>query len=255
MRVLAGDFSATTVVAHAGRVRHEIVIQEFSRAGFVKIEQAVVRPVADAARALLWEQLGLSPDDPSGWTSPVRWAADHTGAGPFGTLVRSPRLATVLDTLCGRGGWTPRGSLGNIPVRFPVSPPADDRGWHIDLNVELPEGGWAVTGRPCTLLLLTLLSDVGPDDAPTRIRVGSHRIAAATLPGEPIDHGTACRLLEPATADCPVSVATGAPGDMYLLHPLTVHAADEHRGGVPRFMAQTPIMLAEPVDARLSAGR
>jgi len=34
---------------------------------------------------------------------------------------------------------------------------------------------------------------------------------------------------------------------MYLVHPLTVHAADEHRGSEPRFMAQTPVFLTEPV--------
>lgn len=41
--------------------------------------------------------------------------------------------------------------------------------------------------------------------------------------------------------------ATGEPGDMYLLHPFTVHAADEHRGRTPRFMAQAPILLAAPL--------
>ncbi|MDF2828964.1 MAG: protein involved in biosynthesis of mitomycin antibiotics/polyketide fumonisin, partial [Mycobacterium sp.] len=38
------------------------------------------------------------------------------------------------------------------------------------------------------------------------------------------------------------------PGDMYVLHPFTVHAADEHRGHTPRFMAQAPIMLTSPVE-------
>ena len=41
--------------------------------------------------------------------------------------------------------------------------------------------------------------------------------------------------------------ATGHPGDMYLVHPLTVHAADEHRGREPRFMAQTPVFLTAPL--------
>jgi hypothetical protein len=44
-----------------------------------------------------------------------------------------------------------------------------------------------------------------------------------------------------------VAYATGEPGDMYLVHPLTVHAADEHRGTRPRFMAQTPVFLTAPV--------
>ena len=44
-----------------------------------------------------------------------------------------------------------------------------------------------------------------------------------------------------------MAYATGLPGDMYLLHPLTVHAADEHRGSEPRFKGQTPVFLTAPV--------
>ncbi|SEH80555.1 Phytanoyl-CoA dioxygenase (PhyH) [Mycolicibacterium rutilum] len=215
----------------------------FATDGYLKIEQAAPRAVADAARAVLWRQLGLSPDAPESWTEPVRWAADMTGEGPFGELVRSPKLAAALDQICGVGGWTPRGSLGNIPVRFPVSRPAEDRGWHIDANTPLPDGSWAVTGRPHTVLLLTLLSEVGPDDAPTRIRVGSHRDVAQVLGPEPVELAEMGRLVDEASASRPVIYATGAPGDMYLLHPFTAHAADEHRGSTPRFMAQSPVML------------
>ena len=54
-------------------------------------------------------------------------------------------------------------------------------------------------------------------------------------------------ILDAASADRPVAYATGLPGDMYLLHPLTVHAADGHRGTRPRFMSQGPVFLKEPV--------
>ena len=103
-------------------------VDAFRRDGFVKVQNTVPPDVADAARALLWEQLQWSPDDPAQWTEPVRWVADLTGAGPFGELVGSQVLAAALDLVCGTGGWLPRGALGNIPVRFPQCPPADDRG-------------------------------------------------------------------------------------------------------------------------------
>lgn len=223
-------------------------VAAFDRDGHLKIDQPELRGAAEAARAALWTQIGLSPDDPASWTQPVVWAADMTGAGPFGELTRSTRLAETLDALCGVGGWQPRGALGNIPVRFPVPPVGDDRGWHIDLNTPLPDGGWAVSGRPHTLLLLTLLSDVGPDDAPTRIRVGSHRDVAAVLDATPVDFLEAGALVDRVSAGRPVAHATGSAGDMYLLHPFTVHAADEHRGRTPRFMAQTPVVLSAPLD-------
>ncbi len=225
-------------------------VDAFKRDGFVKIEQAVPAEIADAARHLLWTQIGLSADDPASWTAPVVWAADLTGAGAFGQVVGSAPLADALDRICGTGGWLPRGSLGNIPVRFPVDPPAQDRGWHVDANTPLPGGQWAVSGRPHTLLVLTLLSEVGPDDAPTRVRVGSHRDVAGVLGPEPVDFVEAGALAEEASRARPVAHATGRPGDMYVLHPFTAHAADVHRGGTPRFMSQAPVMLTERLGPR-----
>lgn len=222
-------------------------VDEFMSNGYAKIEQVASRSVADAARAVLWQQMELSPDDPAGWSEPVRWAADLTGQRPFGELVRSPVLAEALDVVCGAGAWLPRGALGNIPVRFPVAPPNDDRGWHIDANTPQPDGSWAVTGRPHTVLLLTLLSEVGPDDAPTRIRAGSHRDVARVLGPDPVEFAEMGRLVDEASAHRPVVHAIGQPGDMFLVHPFTVHAADEHRGRTPRFMAQGPVVLTSPL--------
>ncbi|MER7128500.1 phytanoyl-CoA dioxygenase family protein [Streptosporangium saharense] len=222
-------------------------IDSFVTEGFVKLEGAAPREVGDAARALLWQRIALSPDDPSGWREPVVWASDFTGEGPFGELSRSPVLAEALDDLCGAGGWRPRGALGMVPVRFPRVPPANDRGWHIDGNAAQPDGTYLCSGRPETMLLLVLMSDVGPDDAPTRVRVGSHRDAAKLLADRAMDPFEAGPLLDEVSAHRPVVHATGRPGDMYLLHPLTVHAADEHRGSEPRFMAQSPVFLTEPV--------
>ncbi|MGV9305894.1 phytanoyl-CoA dioxygenase family protein [Nonomuraea sp. NPDC003727] len=220
---------------------------QFVKQGFVKV-QAASPQVGLAAQELLWKQIGLSPDDPSGWTQPVVWAADMTGVGPFGEIIRSPVLAQALDEVCGQGGWRPSGACGNIPIRFPNLPPADDRGWHIDLNVMHEDGSWAVSGRPGTLLLLILFSEVGPDDAPTRIRVGSQRNAAAALGDGTYEHVPASRLVEAASAERPLAYATGLPGEVYVVHPLTVHAAQEHLGSRPRFMAQTPIFLSAPLD-------
>jgi hypothetical protein len=222
-------------------------VDRFVAEGFAKLEAAVPREVGDAARALVWQQIGLSPDDPSGWLQPVVWAADLTGHGPFGELMGSPRLREALDAVAGPGGWVPRGALGNMPIRFPLVAPANDRGWHIDASVARPDGSWAVSGRPETMLLLVLLSDVGDDDAPTRIRAGSQRDALGVLGEQVLDPFKAGPLLDAASADRPTAYATGQPGDMYLVHPLTVHAADEHRGTRPRFMAQMPVFLTAPV--------
>ncbi|HUN34259.1 MAG TPA: phytanoyl-CoA dioxygenase [Trebonia sp.] len=219
----------------------------FAADGFVKLDGAAARGAADAARDLLWRKIGLSPFDSASWDQPVVWASDLTGEGPFGEIIRSEPLAGALDEICGPGGWVPRGQLGMVPVRFPRLPPADDRGWHVDASIRQPDGSYLCGGSPETLLLLTLLSEVGPSDAPTRIRVGSQRDAAAVMAGRALSGFEAGPLVDAASAHRPVTYATGQPGDMYLLHPLTVHAADEHRGREPRFMAQTPVFLAAPV--------
>ncbi|KAB8189086.1 mitomycin antibiotics/polyketide fumonisin biosynthesis protein [Nonomuraea phyllanthi] len=224
-----------------------IDVEAFVADGFAKVEAVVPREVAEAAQALLWERIGLSPDDPSGWTRPVVWAADLNGEGPFGRIMRSERLAAALDAVAGTGGWVPRDSVGNVPIRFPVSPPADDRGWHIDANTAGPDGAFGVSGRPGTLLVLVLLSQVGPADAPTRVRAGSQRDVAALLDERVRDVMEMGALFERAGAGRPVALATGSPGDVYVVHPFTVHAAQEHRGGRPRFMAQTPVFLTSPL--------
>jgi hypothetical protein len=41
--------------------------------------------------------------------------------------------------------------------------------------------------------------------------------------------------------------ATGTAGTVYLCHPFLVHAAQQHRGTEPRFMAQAPLSLAQPI--------
>ena len=234
------------------RVTRDIVdemvnLDAFVADGYLKIERAAPRSVADAACSMLWRQLGLSPDAPDQWSAAVRWASDMTGHGPFGELVGSAALAAALDGVCGSGGWLPRGALGNVPVRFPVSPPDDDRGWHVDANTPRPDGSWAVTGRPHTVLVLTLLSDVGDADAPTRIRAGSHHDVGAVLGDDAVEPSDLGRLVDEASAGRPIVHATGEPGDMYVLHPFTAHAADEHRGRTPRFMAQSPVLLTSPL--------
>lgn len=96
--------------------------------------------------------------------------------GPFAAAPNSPSLQHAYDLLVGAGRWEPRYSLGMFPLRFPHEEEPDDAGWHIEGSY-LPEGvSWYFTNL-CSwsrALLLFLFSEVGEEDAPTRIRVGSH---------------------------------------------------------------------------------
>jgi hypothetical protein len=64
-------------------------IEQFIIDGFVCIDRAFPRALADAARAILWNAIGCSPDDPTTWTQPVA-ASGHrpvvTATGDAGTV-------------------------------------------------------------------------------------------------------------------------------------------------------------------------
>ena len=139
--------------------------------------------------------------------------------------------------------------MGTFPIRFPHPDDPGDAGWHVEGSF-VGAGGESrlnLRSRGRALLMLFLYSDVGPADAPTRVRVGSHLDVAPLL--EP--HGDAgaeffalAARAVPATADRPVVDAVGAAGDVYLVHPFVVHSAQPHHGTRPRFIAQPPL---EPV--------
>jgi hypothetical protein len=175
---------------------------------------------------------------------------------PFRAAANTPRLHDAFDALVGTGAWLPRGGLGTFPVRFPSDDAPGDDGWHIDASFPGDDSAdflsyrvnAASKGR--ALLMLFLFSDVGDDDGPTRIRAGSHLDVPPIL--EPAgEDGLAfmelAREAVPATGHRPLAYATGRAGDVYLCHPFLVHAAQEHHGTRPRFMAQPPLAPSGPL--------
>lgn len=229
-------------------------MRSFVELGFVKIEQAFPRQLADEGRAILWRDTGCDPDDPSTWTKPVIRLGDY-GQPPFAAAANTPQLHRAFDRLAGAGRWLPRGSLGTFPIRFPSPDDAGDTGWHVDASfgTENPSFlSWRVNivSRGRALLMLFLFSDVGPDDAPTRIRVGSHRdIARRLAPAgeEGLSLGELAANGFAESAHRQEVLATGEAGTVYLCHPFLVHAAQPHRGTRPRFLAQPPLLPAAPL--------
>lgn len=220
-------------------------IEEFVENGFVRLAGAVPRPLADRCRDELWAATGCDPDDPATWTEPVVRLGGFS-TPPFREAANMPVLRESFDQLVGPGRWRPLGGLGTFPVRFPSDEAPGDDGWHVEASFAGDEGDYRlnVRSRGRALLLLFLFSDVGEHDAPTRIRVGSHRDVPPLLAG----HGDAGREWFGLCADAvaasehrPEALATGATGDVLLCHPFLVHAAQPHRGAVPRFMAQPPL--------------
>jgi hypothetical protein len=231
----------------------KVEVRQFIEQGYVKIEHAFPREIADAARAILWRASGCDPNDAATWRQPVIRLGEFSDA-PFLRAANAPRLCAAFDLLVGRGRWLPRGSLGTFPIRFPSLIDPGDTGWHIDpsFGLENPDFlSWRVNlvSRGRALLMLFLFSDVGDDDAPTRLRAGSHLDVARIL-APAGENGLSLRVLAAnnfhETAGRPEVAATGAAGTVYLCHPFLVHAAQAHRGSTPRWMAQPPLLPREP---------
>jgi hypothetical protein len=237
-------------------------IEQFVRDGYVAIENAFASSLADAIRGILWRDTGCNPSDPASWTKPVIRLGMY-GQAPFVGAANTPALHRAFDQLVGPGRWLPRRDLGTFPIRFPSSEDPGDCGWHIDVsfgleNPDFMEWRANVASRDRALLMLFLFSDVGPGDAPTRIRAGSHRdvarmLAPAGEAGLSLRQLCANDLTE--TAHRPQVLATGAAGTVYLCHPFLVHAAQPLAGIRPRFLAQPPLHPAQPLALSRQGGR
>lgn len=230
-------------------------VEQFVQDGFVRIDNAFPAALADEARAILWRDTGCDLRDSSTWTKPVIRLGMYAQP-PFVEAASTPTLHTAYDALVGAGRWEPVRAMGTFPVRFPSPLDPGDAGWHIDVslgfeNPDFMEWRANVMSDGRALLMLFLFSDVGVDDAPTRIRVGSHSIVAKQL--WPFGKaGLSLRALAAngfdETAHCGEVVATGSAGTVFLCHPFLVHSAQSHRGTVPRFMAQPPLFPSAPLD-------
>jgi len=221
----------------------------FRRDGCVAIRGAFDPGTAAACRQAIWDSMkaqGIRADDPATWPA-LAEIGDLTGV-PFTAAGTTPALTAAYDELIGPGRWTrPVDPGGAVVVRFPSEDRAN-AGYHIEGSYRGPGGYWAnVRSRARGLLALFLFTDVGPDDAPTRLVCGSHLYVPRFL----APHGEAGTLADaelwwPSVLCRPTAHATGQAGDVYLCHPFIVHTATwPLRGTTPRMIAQPAIHVRD----------
>ena len=225
-------------------------IDSFIERGFLKVEGAFSSELASLARDILWKDLPCDQYDRSTWTSPVI-RLDYYTQEPFVRAINTPLLHQAFDQLVGKGRWFPRDRVGTFPVRFPSDIKANDTGWHADASFPGADGSWRinVTSKGRALLMLFLFSDIGVDDAPTRILVGSHLDIPKLLQPYGEEGLSFIELAQKLTTTLnrDIEMATGSAGTVYLCHPFLIHAAQDNIIGSPRFLAQPPLMPAEPI--------
>jgi hypothetical protein len=233
-------------------------IDDFGVAGFLVVRGAVpadvVRRCVDVIEAEL-RRRAVDPRDPMTWTEPVVRIACPEGPA-FAAAGTSPALWDMYDALLGAGRWWKRDGVGGtLPIRFPSRRDPGDAGWHIDGSYDVDGAWWVnVRSRGRGLLALFLFTDVGDDDAPTELIVGSHLDVPRVLApfGERgVFFGEVTGRLPGSTFKRPRRRATGRAGDVFLCHPFLVHRATwPHLGGGPRMVAQPGVAIREPFGLR-----
>lgn len=229
-------------------------VNQFIQDGYVKLENVVPAATCTRIIEILWNDMDVDKDDPSTWTKPVIRLGFYN-LEPFNQAINMPALTKAYDQLIGTNKWVPRDSIGTFPVRFPAHDDPGDTGWHVDSSFagnDLNDySRWRINvySKGRALLMLFIFSDTGESDAPTVIKKGSHMDVARIL--EPYgEEGLAFLDLADrlnVSIDRHEVTATGQAGTVYLCHPFIVHAAQPHRGTLPRFLAQPALELKEPL--------
>src|SRR5687768_853419 len=232
-------------------------IKQFIEIGYVKLEKVFSKEIAAEGRDILWKDTGCDPEDPATWTRPVIRLGDYPQE-PFRKAVNMEVLYEAFDQLVGQKRWQPRFSLGTFPVRFPSEEEPGDTGWHAEASFYGTDGAMRanVHSKGRALLMLFLFSDVGDNDAPTRILEGSHLDVPALLESAGEAGLTFIELAQKLTTTLQRHqvYATGEAGTVYLCHPFLIHAAQPNRGSRVRFVAQPPLYPAEPLQLHREDG-
>jgi hypothetical protein len=88
-------------------------IRQFIQDGFVRLDRAFPRELADQGRTILWRDLPCDPEDPATWTRPVI-RLGYYGDEPFKRAVSTAPSFMPLST-----SWLERGA----GIRAPISEP------------------------------------------------------------------------------------------------------------------------------------
>lgn len=266
-------------------------VEQFIEDGYTRLEEAFPRQQALEAQAFLWERLaerGVSRGDQATWTEPMI-RLHETYTDEVFQACATPRLTSAIEDLVGQGRYAEAGQetrWGWWPVNFSLGSQEPwtipTKGWHWDGNyfrhfVDSPEQG---------LLLLCLFSEIQPHGGGTLVAAGSHKVVSRFLAQYPegLEHRPAIdqcirshqwfSALAGQAQDAPtdrlayfmttsyvdsdahlrVLETMGAPGDIFLCHPLLLHCASQNHLRIPRFMCNRTTPLTERIQTERSDG-
>ena len=167
---------------HNGQVLEQSDLQHFTRDGYLVLRSAVPTELAEECRLSAARQLGIDLARPDTWQRPVVRGVPTGDC--FSHAADATPLLEAIGQLVTPDPWQNRSNMGAFVVRFPSQEDPGDTGWHIDSSFQPPgDRRWFVNYRSKgrALLLLCLFSDVGMEDAPSRLLPGSHLEMARLL--------------------------------------------------------------------------
>ena len=96
-------------------------IEQFNRTGFLRLDEAFPRPLAAAAREILWKDLPVDRNHRSTWTDPVHHLGMY-GDAPFVASANTPRLRAAVSAYRASRNGEP-----GLPDRFREGRPLGKR--------------------------------------------------------------------------------------------------------------------------------
>jgi hypothetical protein len=239
--------------------------------GLVVDRGSIAADAANAMRECIWRALearGVNRNEPATWPEQWAWGFQSLSRRNTFDAVGSTRVRALLDTLLD-GDWQEAGRWGQPLVTFPSTDAwkLTAGAWHFDFPARRSRR------EPVGLRLLTMLSPVARHGGGTLVVLGSHRLVESLVANDLAGDGRSQRVRELLKSRhawirdlwsksddrtrtrrlmeegieidgvwLRVVELTGEPGDVYFMHPWTLHAPSINAARVPRFMLSTTIL-------------
>ena len=248
-------------------------LDEFHRCGILRIPGAVPSRDAEAMCDSVWAMLDrryhIRPDDPETWKAQRVMGTRDIPASMTCEQVASPAVRSIFDDLLGADAWDTPEHWGSLLVSFPDTHEPwqlPHQSWHLDAPVVRSLPG--LYG----LRMFTCLAQLAPQGGATLAVAGSARLAQGLAAArgmarirsadvrknliqryrwmkelcssdEAVDRSERFMNNTTKLEDVEVRVVeiTGEPGDVILMHPLTLHAASPNCARAPRMALSTTV--------------
>jgi len=116
------------------RALDDAQVKRFIKYGFIRLDHAFPRELADEGRELLWRDTGCDPHDPATWTQPVGKVRDAETSQPIESVIMALHHANNPINAMGVSTGLPKGRLRlpvpPVPVIFKISAPGYQPWWH-----------------------------------------------------------------------------------------------------------------------------